>query len=126
MEDCTIEIKTHTKGKVSFYRAKGSLERTERGAFVRYSHEDEEVLLVLAEDRLEMERESLSMRFQRGEATAVKLRMSGREGTIPLKTHYYAREEQGGGFMAVMRYELGEPSQKFIVNIRIGPGSEER
>ena len=126
MEDCTIEIKTHTGGTLSVYRAKGTFHRTERGVEVRYLHEEEEVFLLLQGEGSSMERESLLMRFQRGEETAATLRLGAHEGSLPLRTRYYALEERDDGFMAVMRYELGVPARKFSVNIRICPCSEER
>ncbi len=126
MEDRTIEIRTHTKGKVSFFRARGTVERTERGFEVRYPQEDEDVVLILHKDWLSMERKSLSMRFQRGEEGAAKLRLGEQEGSLPLKTRYYALAEREGELFAAVRYELGEPAQKMIVNIRICPCSEEK
>ena len=126
MEQCKVEIKTHTKGKVSLFRVRGAFERTERGLEVRYSHEGEEVLLILGEQILSMERESLSMFFRRGEETAARIRAGSHEGSLPIVTRFYALKELNGLYSAAIKYELGDPAQKFSLDIRIGPGSEER
>ena len=126
MEHCEIEIRTHTAGKVSLYRAKGLLETGGTGLCVTYPHEGETVVLRFEENVLVMERTSLSMRFARGEATKALIRTAGREGTLPLRTRYCALERSQDHHKITLKYELGEPAQKFILSIRIVPSSEER
>lgn len=126
MEKCEIVIKTHTKGGVSLLRARGLAERVQGGIAVRYPHEGEEVLLTLGEGMLRMERESLSMCFRQGMVTEARIRTGGLEGSIPLKTRYYALESNERSHSAALKYELGGPAQKFVLSIRIDLSSEER
>ena len=126
MEQCEIEIKTHTKGSLSLYRAKGTLRTTEQGIAVSYSHEGETVLLLMEEDALTMERESLSMRFERGKDTFARLKAGGHEGRLPLRTKFYSLMRGEEAHSAALKYELGDPAQKFTLSIRVCPGSEER
>ena len=126
MEHCKIEIKTHTRGTFSFYRAKGTFEQDERGVFVRYAHEGEAVELLLERDAVTMERESLSIRFERGKHTSARLRAAGHEGSLPLTTRFYSLVQGARSHSAVLTYELGEPAQKYSLSIRIDPDPEER
>lgn len=126
MEHCKIEIKTHTKGTLSLFHAKGAFERTDEGVIVRYPHEGEEVVLSLLEETLTMERHSLSLRFERGKTSFARLKAGGHEGSLPLKTKFYSLMRNKDGISAALKYELGEPAQKFTLSIRVSPGSEER
>ena len=95
--------------------------RGETGLCVTYPHEGENVVLRFEENVLVMERTSLSMRFERGEATKALIRAAGREGMLPLRTRYCALERSQDHHKITLKYELGEPAQKFILSIRIVP-----
>ena len=126
MEHCKIEIKTHTKGTLSLFHAKGALEQTDEGVIVRYPHEGEEVVLSLLEETLTMERHSLSLRFERGKTSFARLKAGGHEGRLPLRTKFYSLMRGEETHSAALKYELGDPAQKFTLSIRVCPGSEER
>lgn len=128
MQACHVEIVTRTEGKITRFRARGSLD--EESLALSYTDGGDAVTLTFSSRSLVMARRGeteLSARFEEGKETDFLLCCGGKTGIVPVRTALCALRRENEGFSVALEYILrfSSVSQRFLLDIIISDISEE-